>query len=117
MGLAIGRERSSLLLGCRKQYAQIAAGEFRRENMSRQLRITRELSVPVAFILLLALMAYLLQEGLFDQILGFMLGLSLAFWALYGITVLWERRHQATLIAEKGSMYVVDMERSEEEIV
>ena len=96
------------LLGHRKQYARIAAGEFRRENMTRRQRIIRDLNVPVAFVILVAFLAYLVQYGIFDQIIGFMLGLSLISWAMYGITLFWERRHRAILIAEKGSMYTLD---------
>ncbi|MCK9277381.1 MAG: DUF1673 domain-containing protein [Methanoculleus sp.] len=108
-GLAIGAGGAlGFLLGYRKQYARIAAGEFIRANMSRRLRIARDLSWPVAFILLAVCMAYFVRSGMFGQILGFMLALSLIGWISYGVTILWERRHRATLIAEKGSMYTLD---------
>lgn len=92
----------------KKQYARVTAGEFRRENMGRRLRIIRDLSVPVAFIILVVVLAYLVQNGMVGQILGIMLGLSLVGWATYGITLFWERRHRTILIAEKGSMYTLD---------
>jgi len=96
------------LLSYRKQYARITAGEFRRENMSRRQRIVRDLSVPVAAVILIAALAYLVQNGMFGQIIAFMLGLSLIGWTTYGITIIWERRHRITMIAEKGSVYTMD---------
>jgi len=108
-GLAIGAGGAlGFLLGYRKQYARIAAGEFIRANMSRRLRIARDLSWPVAFILLAVCMAYFVRSGMFGHILGFMLALSLMGWISYGVTILWERRHRTTLIAENGSMYTLD---------
>jgi hypothetical protein len=108
-GLAIGAGGAlGFLLGYRKQYARIAAGEFIRANMSRRLRIARDLSWPVALILLAVCMAYFVRNGMFGQILGFMLGLSLIGWVTYGTTILWERRRCTILIAEKGSMYTLD---------
>ncbi len=108
-GLAIGVGAAlGFLAGHRRQYARVAAGEFVRDNMTRRQRIVRSLSLPVASVLLAAVMAYFVLGGMFDRILGLMLGLSLACWAQYGITLLWERRHRTTLIAEKGSMYALD---------
>ena len=109
-GLAIGAGGAlGFLLGYRKQYARIAAGEFIRANMSRRLRIARDLSWPVALILLAVCMAYFVRSGMFGQILGFMLALSVIGWISYAVTILWERRHRTTLIAERGSMYTLDM--------
>ncbi|MDD4314562.1 MAG: hypothetical protein PHV41_08385, partial [Methanoculleus sp.] len=53
-------------------------------------------------------MAYLVLGEMFDRIPGLMLGASLIFWTWYGLTILWERRHQAIMIAEWGSVYTVD---------
>jgi len=109
-GLAIGAGAViGFLLGYRKQYARVAAGEFIRANMSRRLRIARDLSWPVALILLAVFIVFFARRGMFGQILGFMLGLSLVGWASYGVTLLWERQHRTTLIAERGSMYTLDM--------
>jgi hypothetical protein len=77
--------------------------------MSRRLRIARDLSWPVALILLAVFIVFFARRGMFGQILGFMLGLSLVGWASYGVTLLWERQHRTTLIAERGSMYTLDM--------
>ena len=96
------------LLSYRKQYARITAGEFRRENMSRRQRLVRDLSVPVAAVILVVFLAYFVQSGMFGQIIAFMLGLSLIGWITYGITILWERRHRITMIAERGSVYTMD---------
>ncbi len=107
-GLAIGAGSAlGFLLSYRKQYARVAAGEFIEANMTRRQRIVRSLSVPVAAIILVICMAHFVLGGMFGQILGFMLGLSLIFWTWYGVTILWERQHQATLIAEIGSTYVL----------
>jgi len=109
MGLGFGVGWTiGFLLSYRKQYARITAGEFRRENMSRRQRIVRDLSVPVAAVILIAALAYLVQNGMFGQIIAFMLGLSLIGWTTYGITIIWERRHRITMIAEKGSVYTTD---------
>lgn len=97
-----------ILLSYRKQYARVAAGEFRRDNMTKRQRIIRYLSLPVASVLLAVVMAYFVLGGMFDRILGLMLGLSFIFWTLYGLTILWERRHKAIMIAEWGSVYTVD---------
>ena len=108
-GLAIGAGGAlGFLLGYRKQYARVAAGEFIRANMTRRLRIARDLSWPVALILLAACMAYFVRNGMFGQILGLTLGLSLIGWVTYGSTILWERRRCTILIAENGSMYTLD---------
>lgn len=103
VGAALG-----FLLSYRKQYARVAAGEFRRDNMTKRQRIIRYLSLPVASVLLAVVMAYFVLGGMFDRILGLMLGLSFIFWTLYGLTILWERRHKAIMIAEWGSVYTVD---------
>jgi len=116
-GPAIGAGAAlGFLLSYRKQYARVAAGEFRRDNMARRQRIIRYLSLPVASVLLAAVMAYFVLGGMFDRILGLMLGASLIFWTWYGITILWERRHQATLIAEFGSTYVLAAAAQEETV-
>jgi hypothetical protein len=104
-GLAIGVGAAlGFLLSYRKQYARVAAGEFVRDNMTKRQRIVRYLSLPVASVLLAVVMAYFVLGGMFDRILGLMLGLSFIFWTLYGLTILWERRHKAIMIAEWGSV-------------
>lgn len=108
-GLAIGVGAAlGFLLSYRKQYARVAAGEFVRDNMTRRQRIVRSLSLPVASVLLAAVMAYFVLGGMFDRILGLMLGMCLICWTWYGLTILWERRHKAIMIAEWGSVYTVD---------
>jgi hypothetical protein len=108
-GLAIGAGGAfGFLLGYRKQYARVAAGEFIRANMSRRQRVIRDLSMPVAAVLLVAFMGYFVLSGMPGWIVGFTLALSLAVWAQYGVTILWERRHRMIVIAEKGSMYTLD---------
>ncbi|MFA5613331.1 MAG: DUF1673 family protein [Methanoculleus sp.] len=103
VGLTIG-----FLISSGKQYAQVVAGEFIRANMSRRLRITRTLSLPVAIVLFAIVVAHILREGWFDRIPALMLALGIGFWAQYGLLIRWERRHQKTLIAKKGSMYAQD---------
>ena len=115
LGIGVGAV-IGLLLGHRKQYARTAAGEFIRANMTPGLRIVRRLSMPMAAVILVACVAFFVREGLFGQVLALVLGLSLAGWASYGITVLWERRHSTTLIAEKGSMYTLDAAMQEEPV-
>lgn len=113
VGLTIG-----FLISSGKQYAQIAAGEFIRANMSRRLRITRALDLPVAIILFVIVVAYCIREGLFDRVPALMLAIGIGFWAQYGLTIRWERRHQKTLIAKSGSMYTLDtmMQGGEESV-
>ena len=109
-GLAIGAGGAlGFLLGHRKQYARVAAGEFIRANMSRWQRVIRDLGGPVALILSAAIMVLFIRNEMFGQIIGFMLAVSLIGWATYSITLFWERGHCTTLIAEKGSMYTLDM--------
>ena len=108
-GLAIGVGAAlGFLLSYRKQYARVAAGEFVRDNMTRRQRIVRSLSLPVASVLIAAVVAYFVLGGMFDRILGLMLGMCLICWTWYGLTILWERRHRAIMIAEWGSVYTVD---------
>ncbi len=83
--------------------------------MSRRLRITRTLSLPVAIILLVVVVAYCIREGLLDRIPALMLALGIGFWAQYGLLIRWERRHQKTLIAKSGSMYALDTAMQGEE--
>jgi len=107
-GLAVGvGALLGSLLSYRSRYARVAAGEFHRDNMTRRQRIVQYLKAPVASVLIAACMAYLVLGGMFDRIPGLMLGASLIFWTWYGLTILWERQHQATLIAELGSTYVL----------
>jgi uncharacterized membrane protein YccC len=87
---------------------RVAAGEFHRDNMTRRRRIVQYLRVPVASVLVTAGMAYFVLGGMFDRILGIVLGLSLIFWTWHSLTILWERRHKAIMIAEWGSVYTVD---------
>ncbi|MDV2482197.1 DUF1673 family protein [Methanoculleus sp. Wushi-C6] len=104
------------LLGCRKQYARVVAGEFIRANMSKRLRIIRRLSMPAAAVILVAFIGYFVLSGMSGWIVRFTLALSLFGWAQYGVTLLWERRHRTTLIAEKGSMYALDAATREEPV-
>ena len=115
LGIGVGAV-IGLLLGHRKQYARIAAGEFIRANMTPGLRIVRRLSTPAAAVILVACVAFFVREGLFGQVLALVLGLSLAGWASYGLTILWERQHRTTLIAEWGSIYSLDAAMQEEPV-
>ena len=65
-------------------------------------------------VLVAAGMAYLVLEGMFDRLLGLLLGVSLICWVWFGLTILWERRHRMIVIAEKGSMYTLDTAIQEE---
>ncbi|WP_214021553.1 DUF1673 family protein [Methanoculleus sp.] len=108
-GLAVGvGALLGSLLSYRSRYARVAAGEFRRDNMTRRQRIVQYLRVPVASILLAAGMAYFVLGGMFDRILGIVLGMCLICWTWYGLTILWERRHRTIMIAEWGSVYTLD---------
>ena len=108
-GLAVGvGALLGSLLSYRERYARVAAGEFHRDNMTRRQRIVRSLSLPAASVLLAAVMAYFVLGGMFDRILGIVLGMCLICWTWYGLTILWERRHKAIMIAEWGSVYTVD---------
>ncbi len=117
-GLAIGAGAViGFLLTYRRQYARIAAGyarvvagEFTRASMTRRQRIVRRLSVPAAAVILVAWIAFFVLSGMPGWIVWFMLALSLIAWALYGVTILWERQNRKILIAEKGSMYALDAE-------
>jgi len=114
-GLAIGvGALFGSLLSYRSRYARVAAGEFHRENMTRIRRIVQYLRTPVFSVLFVAGMAYLVLGGMFDRIPGLMLGASLIFWTWYGVTILWERQHQAIMIAEWGSTYVLSAAAQEE---
>ncbi|PKL56194.1 MAG: hypothetical protein CVV35_06080 [Methanomicrobiales archaeon HGW-Methanomicrobiales-6] len=108
-GLAVGvGALLGSLLSYRSRYARVAAGEFHRDNMTRRQRIVQYLRVPVASVLLATGMAYFVLGGMFDRILGIVLGMCLICWIWYGLTILWERRYKAIMIAEWGSVYTVD---------
>ena len=114
-GLAVGvGALLGSLLSYRSRYARVAAGEFRRENMSRRQCVVQYLRMPAAAVLVAAGMAYLVLEGMFDRLLGLLLGVSLICWVWFGLTILWERRHRMIVIAEKGSMYTLDTAIQEE---
>jgi len=53
-------------------------------------------------------MAYFVLGGMFDRILGIVLGMCLICWTWYGLTILWERQHRTIMIAEWGSVYTLD---------
>lgn len=107
LAVAVGALLGSLL-SYRSRYARVAAGEFIRDNMTRRQRIVQYLRVPVASVLIAAGMAYFVLGGMLDRTFGLMLSLSLICWVWYGLTILWERQHQAIMIAEWGSVYTVD---------
>jgi len=108
-GLAVGvGALLGSLLSYRSRYARVAAGEFHRDNMTRRRRIVQYLRVPVASVLLAAGMAYFVLGEMFDRMLGIVLGMCLICWTWYGLTIFWERRHKAIMIAEWGSVYTVD---------
>ena len=116
-GLAIGvGALFGSLLSYRSRYARVAAGEFHRENMTPGQRIVQYLKAPVFSVLFVAGMAYLVLGGMFDRIPGLMLGASLICWTWYGLTILWERQHQAIMIAEWGSTYVLSVAAQEETV-
>jgi len=108
LGIGVGAV-IGFLVGCRKQYARVVAGELTCANMTRRQRIVRRLSTPATAVILIALMGYFVLNGMPGWIVRFTLALSLFSWAQYGVTILWERRHRTTLIAEKRSMYALDM--------
>lgn len=107
LAVAVGALLGSLL-SYRSRYARVAAGEFRRGNMTRRQRIVQYLRAPVASVLFVACVAYLALGGMFDRIPGLMLGVSLICWIWYGLTILWERQNRAIMIAEWGSVYTRD---------
>lgn len=107
LGIGVGALLGSLL-SYRSRYVRVAAGEFHRDNMTRRQRIVQCLRLPVASVLFAVFMAYLVLGGMFDRILGLMLGVSLICWTWYGLTVLWERQNRAIMIAEWGSVYTLD---------
>jgi hypothetical protein len=110
-GFAIGAGAViGFLLVYRKQYARVAAGEFIEADMTGGQRTIRRLSVPAAAVIFVAFMAFFVLSGMPGWIVRFMLALSLIAWALYGVTILWERENRKILIAEKGSMYALDAE-------
>ena len=113
LGIGVGAF-IGFLLGCRKQYARIVAGEFIEANMTKRQRIVRRLSMPVTAVLLVAIMGYFVLSDMPGWIVRFTLALSLFGWAQYGVTILWERRHHTTLIAEKGSMCAMNAAMQEE---
>jgi len=98
------------LLVYQRQYARVAAGEFIKANMTGRQRTIRRLSVPAAAVILVAFMAFFVLSGMPGWIVRFTLALSLIAWVLYGVTILWERQNHKILIAEKGSMYALDVE-------
>jgi len=107
LAVAVGALLGSLL-SYRNRYARVAAAEFFRDNMTRRQRIVQYLRVPVASLLFAAGMAYFVLGGMFDRMLGIVLGMCLICWTWYGLTVLWERQHRTIMIAEWGSVYTVD---------
>lgn len=113
LGIGVGA-LIGFLIGCRKQYARVVAGEFIEANMTKRQRIVRRLSMPAAAVILVALMGYFVLNGMPGWIVRFTLALSLFGWAQYGVTILWERRHRTTLIAKKGSMYAMNAAIQEE---
>ncbi|MDV2482198.1 DUF1673 family protein [Methanoculleus sp. Wushi-C6] len=108
LGIGVGALLGSLL-SYRSRYARVAAGELRRENMTRRQRIVQYLKVPVLSVVFAVGVAYLVLGGMFDRVIALVLGASLIFWTWYGLTILWERRHRAIMIAEWGSVYTLDM--------
>lgn len=115
IGIGVGA-LIGFLIGCRKQYARVAAGEFIEANMTKRQRIVRRLSMPVAAVLIVAVIGYFVLSGMPGWIVRFMLTLSLFCWAQYGVTIFWEWRHRTTLIAEKGSMYALTAAMQEEPV-
>ncbi len=116
VGIAIGIGSGiGFLLSYQKRYARVAAGEFARARGTRAQRVIRYLtsltlfSVPASFVVIVAGVACFALLGLVGAIFAFSLGMSITWWALYCLTVFWERRHQTTLISDHGLMYTMDM--------
>ncbi len=115
IGIGVGA-LIGFLIGCRKQYARVVAGEFIEANMTKRRRIVRRLSMPATAVLLVAVIGYFALSDMPGWIVRFMLTLSLFGWAQYGVTIFWEWRHRTTLIAEKGSMYAMNAAIQQEPI-
>lgn len=109
VGSAIG-----FLISYRKWFGRVAAGEFvrvcgtGRERLIRRVRALA-LSMPAFFVVLVAAAGGFALSGMVGQALALVLGGSLICWTAYCFTLLWERQHRAVLIAERGSMYTVEM--------
>jgi hypothetical protein len=103
-----------LLLGYRKRYARVAAGEFAgvhrtgKQHIIQQIKAQVFFSMPVYIVVLVAVVVGFALYGMVGQALAFVLGGSLICWTTYCITLLWERQHRAVLIAERGSMYTIE---------
>lgn len=110
LGVFIG-----LLASQGRRYDQVACGEFvggrgdRRERIIRYLR-TLTLSVPATCVGMVAGVALVALLGGEQEVLIFLLGMSMGIWTLLGITVAWERRHRLILVTDGGSYYTVSHE-------
>ncbi len=103
-----------LWLGQRKRYGQVADGAFARPRGNREKRATRYIksvaifSAPASFVLMAAGVACFVLLGMVWAVFAFLVGMSITWWNGFVITVVWERRHRMTLVADRGWMYAVD---------
>lgn len=96
-------------------YADIAAGKWRREAVSKIKRLFRCLSGPVFTLIAIIYLGWLIHLGVFDimggpfAIIGgiFFAG-ALINWFAYTMTVRWERQHRLVLIKKWGSWDAVN---------
>ncbi len=114
MAIAIGAGSAvGLLISYRKWFGRVAAGEFAQVCGTGRQRIIRRvralaLSMPAFFVVLIVAVVGFALSGMVGQTLAFVLGASFICWNQYCFTLLWERQHRAILIAERGSMYIIE---------
>ena len=115
LGIAIGVASGiGFLLSCRKRYGQVAAGAFarprgnRKERAGRYMKSLTLFSAPASVVVIAAGVVCFILLGMVWAILVLLLGMSIMWWVYYCITVVWERGHRMTLVADRGWMYAVD---------
>ncbi|MBN1193842.1 MAG: DUF1673 family protein [Methanomicrobiaceae archaeon] len=114
-GIAIGIGSAiGFLLSYRKRYARVAAGAFARAGGNWKKRVIRYMksltifSAAASIVVIAVGVAFFALLGMPGPIFAFLLGMSITWWALYCITVFWERGHRMTLVSDGGWMYAVD---------
>lgn len=92
------------------RYDRIDAGEFIEVHETTQQRMIRLAGIPILSVGVIVWMAFWAFNAATHLILATLVALCIVIWEVYFTIVVWERRCHKVVIANKRSMYAIDME-------
>ncbi len=93
-----------------KRYDRIDAGEFIAVHETTKQRMIRYGGILILSFAVIAWIVFQMFNGATHLILATGVGLCTVIWVVYFTVFVWERRRHKVVIADKWSMYAIDLE-------